>query len=127
MSAKKLLLDVVVSTLDELKERQKIVIEHGGTEVGVYFHEGEVRAWLNVCPHQGGPVCQGKTMPRTVQLVNDDLTSGGPGLHEKDLNIVCPWHGLEFDVLTGIHTTTDTYRLRDVPVRVENGDVIVSV
>lgn len=127
MSAQIVRRDVVVARFDDLKERVRIVVDVDGTELGVYFHNDEVRAWYNVCPHQGGPVCQGKIMPRTVQLVRDDLRSGGPGFHATDRNIVCPWHGFEFDVLTGRHQADQSVRLRSFPVRVEDGDVVVTL
>ena len=127
MSAKILRRDVVVASFEDLKERERIIVDVNGIELGLYFYLDEVRAWYNVCPHQGGPVCQGKTMARTVQLVRDDLKSGGPGLHPVDRNIVCPWHGLEFDVLTGRHPADKTVKLRPIPVRVEGNDVIVTV
>lgn len=116
-----------VAGLAELIERERIVFDVDGTEVGLYYLHGEVRAWSNVCPHQGGPVCQGKLMPRTVQLVREGGKSGGPGLHPTDRHIVCPWHGFEFDVLTGEHPTKASWRLRAVPVRVDGDDVFVSV
>lgn len=127
MSTNELKRDVVVAQLEDLKERERIVVDAGGTEVGLYFHAGQVRAWSNVCPHSGGPVCQGKMMPRTIQLVVENRKSGGPGFHPTDRNIVCPWHGFEFDVLTGKHPADQRVGLRSVPVRVENGEVIISI
>lgn len=127
MSTETVRRDVVVAQLDDLMERERIVVDVNGTEVGLYFYAGEVRAWLNVCPHQGGPVCQGKMMPRTVQLVLPGRKSGGPGFHPTDRNIVCPWHGFEFDVLTGRHPAHEKVGLRSVPVRVDDGSVIVSL
>ena len=119
--------EVAVARLDDLKDRERIVVDIDGTEVGLYFLRDEVRAWQNICPHQGGPACQGKIMPRTLQLVRDDLKSGGPGFSATERNIVCPWHGYEFDILTGRHPTHPALRLRPVPVRVIDGEVIVLV
>lgn len=127
MSATIVRRDIRVASLADLKERERIVLDVEGTELGLYFYLDEVRAWYNVCPHQGGPVCQGKTMARTIQLVREDLKSGGPGHHPTDRNIVCPWHGFEFNLLTGRHTTDETVRLRPIPVRVDGDDVIVTV
>ena len=129
MSAQIVRRDVVVASLADLKERERIVFDVDGTEFGVYFHDGEVRAWYNVCPHQGGPVCQVKIIPRPVQLVRGEggLKSGGPGHHPNDRNIVCPWHGFEFDILTGKHPADQSVGLRRLPVRVEGDDVIVTV
>ncbi len=119
--------DVTIGRLEELQQRERIVLDIEGIGVGVYFLHGEVRAWLNICPHQGGPVCQGKIMPRTVQKVGPDQKSKGLGFSETERNIVCPWHGFEFDILTGKHPSNPKLGLRALPVRVENGEVIVTV
>jgi len=119
--------DVRIGRYEELKDRERIVLDIDGTEVGVYFVDDELRAWLNLCPHQGGPVCQGKIMPRTVQRVQPDQRSDGLGFSETERNIVCPWHGFEYDVLTGEHPSSPGLRLRAVPVRVVDGDVVVSL
>lgn len=119
--------DVVVARLDDLKDRERIVVDVDGLEMGLYYHDGEVRAWRNVCPHQGGPVCQGKIMPRTIQRVREDNAHAEPGFHESDRMIVCPWHGYEFDMLTGRHPSSPQTRLGPIPVKVVDGDVVVTV
>lgn len=116
---------VPVASLDELERRERIVVSIDGTEVGLYWYAGEVRAWRNVCPHAGGPVCQGKMMPRTLQGVREDRTSDGPRFSDSQRNIVCPWHGYEFDVLTGVHPASAGTRLAAVPVQVVDGMVEV--
>jgi len=119
--------DVSIGRYDELRQNERLVLDIDGTELGVYFLGDEVRAWLNVCPHSGGPVCQGKIMPRTVQIVRENLKSGGLGFSDTQSNIVCPWHGYEFDILTGEHPTKPSVRLREIPVKVVDGEVVVSV
>lgn len=119
--------EVAVAELDDLKERERIVVDVDGTSVGLYYFKGEVRAWLNLCPHQGGPVCQGKTMPRTVQRVREDKKSGGLDFSEDERNIVCPWHGYEYDVLTGRHPAHAKLGLKPIPVRVVDGRVQITV
>lgn len=119
--------DVAVGRYAELRTRERIVLDIEGREVGIYFLGDEIRAWHNHCPHQGGPVCQGKIMPRTIQKVGPDQKSLGLGFSETERNIVCPWHGFEFDILTGRHPSNQSVGLRAVPVRVEDGEVIVSV
>jgi len=118
--------EVTVARLDDLKDRERIVIDIDGTEVGLYYFGGEVRAWENTCPHQGGPACQGKIMPRTLQTVREDHKSGGPGFSTAERHIVCPLHGFEFDILTGRHPSHQSLRLRPVPVRVTHGEVVIS-
>ena len=119
--------DVAIGRYEELRDQERIVLDIDGKEVGIYFLNGEVRAWANVCPHAGGPVCQGKIMPRTVQMVRDDRRSGGLGFSDTQRNIVCPWHGYEFDILTGRHPSDESVGLRAIPVQVVDGDVVVTV
>ncbi|MGE0280281.1 MAG: Rieske (2Fe-2S) protein [Rhizobiaceae bacterium] len=112
---------------DELKSRDRMVFEADGVEVGVFFRDGEVRAWLNVCPHLGGPVCLGKIMPRTLEGYTADGRATGLQLSRTDTNIVCPWHGFEFNILTGEHPIDRRVKLRGVPVAVRDGRVQVTV
>jgi len=41
--------------------------------------------------------------------------------------VVCPWHGFEFDIRTGVHPGNSKARLRKMKVAVSDGDVIVTV
>ncbi|MBS1697760.1 MAG: Rieske (2Fe-2S) protein [Actinobacteria bacterium] len=118
--------DITVASLADLRERGKIVVEAGGVEVGLYSVGDELRAWRNLCPHQGGPVCQGKFLPRTIEVV-DERKRANPGISAEEKSIVCPWHGFEFDVLTGKHVVQGSIGLIAVPLRVEGEDVVISV
>ena len=92
---------VSIGRYETLRERERLVVDIGGVEVGVFFIGEAVRAWLNRCPHMGGPACQGKLMPRTLEATAPDGRSLGLAFSKTDRHIVCPWHGYEFDVLTG--------------------------
>lgn len=118
---------VVLGRHDDLKTRQRMVVEVDGVGIGVYFIGDEVRAYLNICPHMGGPVCQGKIMPRTLEQVGENGKSLGLGFSKDQLHIVCPWHGFEFDMLTGRHPIDKNVGLTPVPVQVSNGEVVLTV
>ncbi|QTX04412.1 Rieske (2Fe-2S) protein [Agromyces archimandritae] len=118
--------EVTVASLAELHERGRIVVSIDGTELGLYSHAGEIRAWRNLCPHQGGPACQGKFLPRTIEVV-DDAKRAAPGISSEHKSIVCPWHGFEFDVLTGRHVVDERVHLIAVPIRSQGDEVIVSI
>ena len=45
----------------------------------------------------------------------------------KKRNIVCPWHGWEFDIESGRHCGDPKYRLRPVDVKVRDNRVYVSI
>jgi hypothetical protein len=59
--------------------------------------------------------------------LNQPTTSKGLKFSETKINMVCPWHGFEFDIRTGCHHGNPRYRLKPVKVRVEGADVIVTL
>ena len=77
------------------------VVDIDGIEIGVFCRNGSFTAFENVCPHMGGPVCQGKIIARVKELIAQDKTSMGLSFSQDHTNIVCPWHGYEFDIGTG--------------------------
>ena len=106
---------------------QKIV-ECGGVEVGIFRLGGKFTAFENVCPHFQGPVCQGKLVPLTLEDVDPKTKQSEGRIFSKEhLNVVCPWHGYEFDIQTGRHCTNSRLKLRAVEVRVREGEVFVDV
>ena len=103
--------------------RKLIAVDN--VEVGVFKIGGEFRAYENVCPHMGGPACQGKVIPKVDEIISSDRTSRGLQFSKTEIHVVCPRHGFEFDIRTGRQAGNQKYRLRAVKVRVENGEVIV--
>ncbi len=103
------------------------LIESAGVEVGVFKLGGAFFAYENVCPHIGGPACQGKIIAKVEEGVGPDRTSTGLEFSKSTVNVICPWHGYEFDIRTGRHPGNARYRLKPIKVRVEGGDVIISL
>ncbi|SDO24640.1 3-phenylpropionate/trans-cinnamate dioxygenase ferredoxin subunit [Paenibacillus sp. yr247] len=67
-----------------------------GRSVGVFNVNDEFYALKNSCPHQGAPLCVGTVTGMTLPSMP------GEYLYGKEGEIVrCPWHGWEFDILTG--------------------------
>ena len=99
-----------------------------GVEVGVFRTGNDGNAWYNVCPHLGGPACQGRVIAKVDEDIAADGTSNGLIFSQTKLNVTCPWHGLEFDVRTGQHHGSRRHRLRRAAVRLtEAGEVILSI
>jgi nitrite reductase/ring-hydroxylating ferredoxin subunit len=88
---------------------------------------GKFTAFENVCPHMGGPVCQGKINPRMLEVIAEDKTSLGLAFSKEQTNIACPWHGYEFDIQTGRHQGNPRVSLRPVKLQIVDGDVVVTV
>ncbi|MCY4318028.1 MAG: Rieske 2Fe-2S domain-containing protein [Alphaproteobacteria bacterium] len=105
----------------------KKVVEVAGMEVGVFRLEDGFHAWRNDCPHQGGPVCQGRIYRRVLETLDTGRRSLGRRYDEERINIVCPWHGLEYDIRTGRHPGNEGLALESVAVQVQGGEVYVSL
>ena len=103
------------------------VVEIEGIEVGIFRLGDDFFAYENRCPHLDGPVCQGKILPLALEAVASDGTSSGRVFSKTQVNVICPWHGFEFDIRTGAHPTNPKVRMRRIPVRVVDGEVYVTV
>ena len=76
----------------------------GGRMVAVANVDGTLHALDGLCPHQGGPLGTGV-------LCGAVLT--------------CPWHGWQFDVVTGRHQLSGTVRQQVHAVCVRDGRIHV--
>lgn len=109
----------------ELPEGQAVTVEAGTIEVGVIRHDGKLYAYENLCPHQGGPVCEGIRMPRVLDVVAPDRTLEGQQYDFSEIHIVCPWHGYEYRLEDGVNANDPKLRLRKFPVLVRDGEIYV--
>lgn len=121
---------VRVCRVDELEDRGKLVVEIDDLQVGVFRLGDEFFAWKNVCPHQGGPVCQGRIYSKVLEVLDGDRKSRGRDYDESVAHIVCPWHGLEFDIRTGAFAgagAVEVMNLDGFATQVQDGEVYVLV
>ena len=119
--------EIMVGELRDFAEGDYRVLRVEDFRSSEIFRKGDrLLAYENHCPHDGGPVCQGKVIPRVEEELAPDQTSRGLRFSSRH-NIVCPWHGWEFDIETGRHCGDPKYRLRPVNVRVHNDRVYVTL
>ncbi|MBW0103297.1 Rieske (2Fe-2S) protein [Pseudonocardia sp. KRD291] len=122
---------VDVAGSDEIDERGRLVVEIGvgGTTVtvGIFRFRGELRAYENVCAHQGGPACQGRVVQRVREKLDESRRSQGLVFDADSMHVVCPWHGFEYEVATGRHPGRPDYALRSFPVQESGGRIRVTV
>jgi nitrite reductase/ring-hydroxylating ferredoxin subunit len=116
-----------VGPSDSVAEAGRLVVTAGGREVGIFRVEGALFAYENTCAHQGGPVCQGRILPRIVETLNPDMTSTGLFFDRTDMHIICPWHGYEYSITTGRHAGAESVGLIKVGVAEQNGRIYVDV
>jgi nitrite reductase/ring-hydroxylating ferredoxin subunit len=119
--------EVTVGSATALAEAKRKVVAWGGVEVGVFCLDGEFFAYENLCPHLGGPACQGLLLPLTTEAVEADGKSTGRTFSTTRVNVVCPWHGMEFDIRTGEHPTDRRFRLRRIPIRRDGDSIVVTI
>ncbi|MCS6920934.1 MAG: Rieske 2Fe-2S domain-containing protein [Elioraea sp.] len=113
--------------MGEFGRRGRKVVVVRGKEIGIFRLGRTFYAWENSCAHAGGPVCQGRIMNRVEERIAGDGRSLGFRFSRARVNIVCPWHGYEYDIRTGRHQGNPALRLKSVAVRVRNGEVYVVV
>jgi nitrite reductase/ring-hydroxylating ferredoxin subunit len=113
--------------LTELTEGGRIVKVVGETAVGVFKTNGNLYAYENKCPHQGGPVCQGRIVPKTVENLTEEKESRGRLFDTNEMHVACPWHGAEFVISTGKHAALQDFHLRSLKVYSKDEKIFVEV
>ncbi len=95
-----------VSTLQELEKKAHISFNVPGHDLVIFYHEGQVYALDNRCPHMGFPLSRG-----TI----------------KDGILTCDWHHARFDLKSG--GTFDLWAddVPAFPVQVQDGKVWVTI
>ncbi|MDT5072504.1 MAG: nitrite reductase small subunit [Mycobacterium sp.] len=77
--------EITVGNVDEIPVGEGRTFAVHGEQIAVYrMRDGSLRAIGAVCPHRGGPLADG--------LTDHDV-------------VVCPLHGLAYDLRTGAETT----------------------
>ena len=71
---------IFVSTIEELEKKSCISLNVPGRDLVIFYHEGQVYALDNRCPHMGFPLSRGTT---------------------KDGILTCDWHHARFDLKSG--------------------------
>jgi nitrite reductase/ring-hydroxylating ferredoxin subunit len=112
----------VVASVEELPPGARKIVEVAGRSIGVFNVGGELFALRNRCPHQGGPLCEGKQWGQLTARVPGEFEYG----REGEI-IGCGWHGWEFDIRTGQSwCEPERLRVRAYQVSVEPGAAIVA-
>jgi len=93
-----------VARVDEIPLGTSLVVQVGGKQIAVFNVEGQFFAIYNICPHEGGPLGEGRL---------------------KGCIVSCPWHDLAFDVRNGEATDGGGYCVGSYEVRVEGSEVFV--
>ncbi len=87
----------IVARVEEIPPGERKIVEIGGRTIGVFNVNGSFYALRNRCPHQGGPLCQG----RVTGFLMATKPGGEYSYTHRGQILRCTWHGWEFDITTG--------------------------
>ena len=102
--ATQVLQQIRAGSVDELKSAGCRVVTGGGHAIAVIYHDGQVYAVDNRCPHMGFPLDRGSV---------------------KDGILTCHWHNARFDLASGGTFNPFADDVRSFPVTVKDGQVWV--
>jgi nitrite reductase/ring-hydroxylating ferredoxin subunit/DMSO/TMAO reductase YedYZ heme-binding membrane subunit len=91
--------------MDIPEDCARIISLPGGDGIAVFRYDGKISAVSNRCPHQMGPLGEGR-------IVNGRVT--------------CPWHGRQYDPATGSAPPPLAGAIATFPVRLAGGRVYVN-
>jgi len=112
-----------VASVGEIEKGSCKILKIEGRSIGVYFDGENYHAIRNVCPHEQAELCKGKFTGTTLTSKPHEYIYGMEGEI-----LVCPWHGWEFDVKTGLSLADpDRYRVKVYDVSVEDKKIMVHI
>ena len=101
-----------VAERGELRQGEVRAVQAGSRSIALTCHSGQIGALDNACPHQGGPLGEGSI----------ECNDG-----EKDCWLRCPWHGWDFDPLTGKSPGSHDDGVTTYPVEERDDGIYVAV
>lgn len=117
--------ETFVARKNAFHDGERHIVHVGDNEIGVFCHGGTYHAYSNFCLHQGGPACEGLTIAKVEERIMPDKTSRGLYFSEKEMHFVCPWHGVEYDMVNGECVSDRRLKLRKFDVVERRGDIYV--
>lgn len=93
-----------VARVEDVPPGQSKVVKINNRAIALFNVDGKYFAIHDLCPHEGGPLHEGRV---------------------KGFVVSCPWHDLAFDIRNGQGTDGGGYCVGSYEVRVEEGEILV--
>ena len=116
--------DHVVGSIADFPPGSHKVVKIRNLNLGVFNIDGELHALPNICPYQFGPLAEG-TVNGTM-ICNAQTDWQHEWLRNGEI-LTCPWHGIEFDILTGVSLVSPKLKVRRYAVSVRDDEVVISL
>jgi nitrite reductase/ring-hydroxylating ferredoxin subunit len=110
-----------VADVRDIPPGARKIVEIDGKSIGIFNVDDQLLAVRNLCPHEYGPVCLGR--------VGGTSLPGKPGEFNWGMEgriLACPWHGWEFDLVTG-DCLTDKRKLKKYLVTIDDEAIWVEL
>jgi nitrite reductase (NADH) small subunit len=107
----------IVARADDIPPGAHQVVQIHKRNIGIFNVAGQYYALPSLCPHQLGPLCRGRVSGTIAsRRVNNWKREW---IMEGEI-VTCPWHGMEYHILTGQCLAHPEIRLRSYRVWVED-------
>ncbi|MFB6300711.1 MAG: Rieske (2Fe-2S) protein [Halobacteriales archaeon] len=117
----------VVADTDEIDDRERLVVQLEGREIGIINIDGEYKAFTNWCAHQSGPLFEGKLSGTAKASFDPESLEVSTEWVRDDKVMTCPWHGWEYDVETGECLSRKGISLPEHEVTIRDGKIVVTL
>ena len=97
---------IPIAKLSEIPAGSAKIVELKNAEIALFRLGDAFFAISNVCPHQGGPLGEGKI--------------------EGD-QVVCPWHAWRFNLKDGSSPLSPKLKLKTYPVKQDGDQLLISI
>src|SRR5690348_9169534 len=111
-----------IGSIDEFETGRITLRRVGRRELGILLIGDGGVAIRNQCPHAGAPLCRGVVAPLMTGVLDHETVAMRSD--ETRLVLSCPWHGWEFDVVSGQALADERMRVKTYPLAIENGRVL---
>ncbi len=116
-----------VSRIGEVQDRKAVIVKVDGINLGIIRFDGKYYAYENTCAHQGGPACEGEIIGRMECEVSEKGSILSEYVSSENFVVACPWHGVEYDLKTGVCTANSELALRSFEVVVDGNEIKVEM
>ncbi|RDI69536.1 Rieske (2Fe-2S) protein [Halopelagius longus] len=115
-----------VLSAKDIRDNGRVIVDIAGREIVVAAVDDNFVAFSNYCPHQGGPLGEGRISGR-VTLPDEGGSMSDMVVDCETSTVACPWHGWCFETESGEHIGKPANSIPTYDVVEREGDVYVSL
>ncbi|MFA4914546.1 MAG: Rieske (2Fe-2S) protein [Burkholderiaceae bacterium] len=113
-----------IGRVDDIPQTDALIVQVEGLPIGVFKRGERFFAVKNLCPHKRAPLALGTVSGTMLPTA----CAGELKYGLEDQVIRCPWHGWEFDLVSGkcLFGVSDS-KIKTYAISVRDGDVYVDI